>query len=88
MLPSGGQGAVNALQDAVILANCLYDLESKSPNHITEAFKSYKEQRYPHAKYQMDKSRAMGKISYGQVCKRLAQCHPKPLVYRHENHTT
>ncbi|KAK3825579.1 MAG: hypothetical protein J3Q66DRAFT_328072 [Benniella sp.] len=67
MLPSGGQGAVNALQDAVILANCLYDLESKSSNHITEAFKSYKEQRYPHAKYQMDKSRALGKVSYGQT---------------------
>ncbi|KAG0053363.1 hypothetical protein BGZ83_001257 [Gryganskiella cystojenkinii] len=26
MLPSAGQGAVNAMQDAVILSNCLYDL--------------------------------------------------------------
>lgn len=47
MLPSGGQGATNAMQDAVILANCIYDLQSNSPKHITEAFKSYKEQRWP-----------------------------------------
>ncbi|KAI8346519.1 hypothetical protein B0O80DRAFT_503426 [Mortierella sp. GBAus27b] len=67
MLPSGGQGATNAMQDAVILANCIYDLQSNSPKHITEAFKSYKEQRYPHAKYQMDKSKTMGRVLYGQT---------------------
>ncbi|KAF9963801.1 hypothetical protein BGZ65_011257 [Modicella reniformis] len=64
---SGGQGATNAMQDAVILANCLYDLKSNSPKYITKAFKSYKEQRYPHAKYQMDKSKTMGKVLYGQT---------------------
>ncbi|KAI1299078.1 hypothetical protein EDD11_006498 [Mortierella claussenii] len=67
MLPSGGQGATNAMQDAVILANCLYEMNSSSAKHITKAFKSYKDQRYPHAKYQMDKSKTMGKILYGQT---------------------
>ncbi|KAF9208122.1 hypothetical protein BGZ49_009746 [Haplosporangium sp. Z 27] len=62
-----GDGATNAMQDAVILANCLYDLKSNSPEHITQAFASYKEQRYPQAKYQMDKSKNMGRILYGQT---------------------
>ncbi|KAF9102245.1 hypothetical protein BGX27_011117 [Mortierella sp. AM989] len=67
MLPSGGQGATNAMQDAVILANCLYDLKSSSPEHIDEAFNSYRAQRYPQAKYQMDKSKNMGRVLYGQT---------------------
>ncbi|KAF9918209.1 hypothetical protein BX616_009927 [Lobosporangium transversale] len=67
MLPSGGQGATNALQDAVILANCLYEMASNSSSEITKAFKSYRDQRYPHAKYQMEKSKTMGKILYGQT---------------------
>ncbi|KAF9189609.1 hypothetical protein BGZ51_009428 [Haplosporangium sp. Z 767] len=67
MLPSGGQGAVNALQDAVILSNCIYDLASKSTKDINNAFKSYREQRYPQAKYQMEKSKTMAKVLYGQT---------------------
>ena len=45
MMPSAGQGACNAMQDAVILANCLFDLESGAIEDITYAFKSYKNQR-------------------------------------------
>lgn len=39
-------GAVNAMQDAVILANCLYDLKDNTQKSITAAFKSYYDQRY------------------------------------------
>ncbi|KAG0049271.1 hypothetical protein BGZ83_005912 [Gryganskiella cystojenkinii] len=65
MMPSAGQGATNAMQDSVILANCLFDLRSNSIEHITEAMKSYKEQRYPHAKNQFEISQKLGKMMYG-----------------------
>ncbi|KAF9353012.1 hypothetical protein BGX26_009218 [Mortierella sp. AD094] len=45
--PSSGQGAVTALQDAVILANCIYDLKSISEGDVAEALRDFKEQRYP-----------------------------------------
>ncbi|KAF9287797.1 hypothetical protein BGZ68_001268 [Mortierella alpina] len=62
-----GDGAVNALQDAVILSNCIYDLASKSAKDVQKAFRSYKDQRYPQAKYQMEKSKTMAKVLYGQT---------------------
>ncbi|KAG0249955.1 hypothetical protein BG011_008779 [Mortierella polycephala] len=67
MLPSSGQGAINAMQDAVILANCLYDLKSTSLEDVDAALKDYKEQRYPHAKQQVGISSTTGKILYGQT---------------------
>ncbi|KAG0217445.1 hypothetical protein BGX31_000246 [Mortierella sp. GBA43] len=70
MQPSAGQGAVNAMEDAVILANCLYDIsggkEPVTPDTITAAFKDYKQQRYPHAKYQVENSQEMAKLLNGQ----------------------
>ncbi|KAG0217444.1 hypothetical protein BGX31_000245 [Mortierella sp. GBA43] len=70
MPPSAGQGAVNAMEDAVVLANCLYDIsdgsEAVTPERITEAFKDYREQRYTHAKYQVENSAGMAKILSGQ----------------------
>ncbi|GJJ74444.1 hypothetical protein EMPS_06802 [Entomortierella parvispora] len=65
MMPSAGQGACNAMQDAVILANCLFDLQSGSIEDITAAFKSYKNQRYPQASAQFKISQQVGKIFYG-----------------------
>ncbi|KAF9985077.1 hypothetical protein BGZ75_003371 [Mortierella antarctica] len=67
VLIGDGQGAVNAFQDAVILANCIYDMPSVTHENIMAAFKDYKNQRYPHAKYQIDKTRIMGKMLYGQT---------------------
>ena len=71
MQPSAGQGAVNAMEDAVILANCLYDIsEGKEPvtaERIAEAFRDYREQRYPHAKFQVENSKGMAKLLNGQV---------------------
>ncbi|KAG0249950.1 hypothetical protein BG011_008786 [Mortierella polycephala] len=66
-LPSGGQGAVNAMEDAVVLANIIYELPSLSQNRIEAALKDYREQRYHHVKPQMDKSKFMGKIAFGQT---------------------
>ncbi|KAF9338565.1 hypothetical protein BGZ91_008520 [Linnemannia elongata] len=62
-----GDGAMNAMQDAVILANCIYDLEDLRPESLTAAFQDYKEQRYSHAKKQVFNSRLNAKLSSGQV---------------------
>lgn len=67
MLPTSGQGAMNAMQDAVILANCIYDLEDLRPESLTAAFQDYKEQRYSHAKKQVFNSRLNAKLSSGQT---------------------
>ncbi|GJJ74071.1 hypothetical protein EMPS_06429 [Entomortierella parvispora] len=66
MLPSAGQGAVNAMQDAVILANCFYDLKDKSAKSITEAFESFYSQRYERAKDAYNLSQMVSKIMLGQ----------------------
>ncbi|KAG0046664.1 hypothetical protein BGZ83_008193 [Gryganskiella cystojenkinii] len=60
-----GDGAVNALQDAVILANCLYDLKDNTQKSITAAFQSYYDQRYIHAKQQYDNSKMVAKVVGG-----------------------
>ncbi|KAG0262153.1 hypothetical protein BG011_000273 [Mortierella polycephala] len=66
MLPGSGQGAVNAMQDAVILANCLYDLVDASSKSITTVFQDYYDQRYPLAKHMLENSRIMSKAQVGQ----------------------
>ncbi|KAG0339064.1 hypothetical protein BG000_002913 [Podila horticola] len=67
LLPSAGQGAVSAMQDAVILANCIYDLTALDTNSVTAALKDYHDQRYPHVKSQYDASKMNAKILLGQV---------------------
>lgn len=67
MQPSAGQGAVNAMQDAIILANCIYDIEGLSVENISAALQDYREQRYPHALFQTENSKTLGKLMYGQV---------------------
>ncbi|KAF9182239.1 hypothetical protein BGZ51_004857 [Haplosporangium sp. Z 767] len=66
MLPGAGQGAVNAMQDAVILANCIYDLDNVTPKNITAAFQDYYDQRYPHAKAMLENSQFISKAMNGQ----------------------
>ncbi|KAK3832359.1 MAG: hypothetical protein J3R72DRAFT_454209 [Linnemannia gamsii] len=66
MLPSAGQGAINAMQDAVVLANCIYEMRSNSHDDIKTALKDYKRQRYTHAKQQVENSNTAGKLLYGQ----------------------
>ncbi|GJJ74503.1 hypothetical protein EMPS_06861 [Entomortierella parvispora] len=67
MLPAAGQGAANALHDAVILANCLYDLKDNTQASVTAAFKSYYNQRYHHAKDCYEVSNVTGKIIAGST---------------------
>jgi 2-polyprenyl-6-methoxyphenol hydroxylase-like FAD-dependent oxidoreductase len=92
MAPNAGQGGVNAMEDAVILANCLYEIsdgkQAVTPGRIAEAFKDYREQRYIHAKYQVENSANMTKILSGQVknsgrfvFKKNAYHHAFPNVY-------
>jgi len=67
MLPAAGQGAANAFQDSVILANCLYDLKDNSQASITSAFKSYYDQRFQHAKGSYEASKMAQKIMGGST---------------------
>jgi 2-polyprenyl-6-methoxyphenol hydroxylase-like FAD-dependent oxidoreductase len=53
------------MQDAVILANCLYDLKDNSQASIAAAFKSYRSQRWNHAKEQYDNSKFLAKVVGG-----------------------
>ncbi|KAF9966296.1 hypothetical protein BGZ70_002743 [Mortierella alpina] len=55
-------GYIKAMQDAVILTNCLYDLEAWSTHDISAAFAEYKDQRYHHAKYHFEISKTNAQI--------------------------
>ncbi|KAF9116909.1 hypothetical protein BGX27_008993 [Mortierella sp. AM989] len=70
-----GDGACNAMLDAVILANSIYDLLSLKTEDINAAFKEYYMQRYSHAKDQIERSGFLGKVMFGQTFKEK--------VYRH-----
>ncbi|KAF9310258.1 hypothetical protein BG003_008764 [Podila horticola] len=61
-----GDGAVNAIQDAVILVNCIYDIEDVTHENIKAALADYKSQRVDQATFQMNNSRMIGRMMYGQ----------------------
>jgi 2-polyprenyl-6-methoxyphenol hydroxylase-like FAD-dependent oxidoreductase len=67
LLPSTGQGAVNAMQDAVILANCLYDIKPTSFENIKIALNEYRDQRFELVKAQYATSHFVAKLQYGHV---------------------
>lgn len=50
MNPSGGAGAMTAIQDAVALANWISTLQAPTLLDIEAIFKEYKAERYPAAK--------------------------------------
>ncbi|KAG0040747.1 hypothetical protein BGZ82_010565 [Podila clonocystis] len=63
MFPSAGLGAVSAMQDAVTLANCLYELSvNPSAAEISKAFKRYQNERYPFAKNAYDTSHRLAGV--------------------------
>ncbi|KAF9170401.1 hypothetical protein BGX21_005283, partial [Mortierella sp. AD011] len=66
LLPTAGLGAVNAMQDAVVLANCLYDLKSLSREQFDIAFQKYQELRMPHVMEQYEASRRQAKFISNQ----------------------
>jgi 2-polyprenyl-6-methoxyphenol hydroxylase-like FAD-dependent oxidoreductase len=55
------------MQDAVVLANCLYDLTDLSPESLSAAFEDYRSQRFKEAKKQVTNSKINARISSGQV---------------------
>ncbi|KAK3836209.1 MAG: hypothetical protein J3R72DRAFT_204417 [Linnemannia gamsii] len=67
MLPSAGQGAINAMQDATILANCINDLKRLDRDSITAHLKDYYDQRYQFAKIQFETSKRFAVIMGGQT---------------------
>ncbi|KAG0253630.1 hypothetical protein BGZ95_006264, partial [Linnemannia exigua] len=67
MFPNAAhQGATNAIQDAVILANLFHDLPSASSENLVELFKDFQADRYPHAKAQMMMNRKVDRMLSGQ----------------------
>ncbi|KAF8955867.1 hypothetical protein BGZ46_002524 [Entomortierella lignicola] len=69
MLPAAGQGAVNAMQDAVVLANCIYNMTDASEAGLTEAFKDYYSQRFERSHGQIKRSAVMSSVMSGQTLK-------------------
>ncbi|KAG0203369.1 hypothetical protein BGX33_009154 [Mortierella sp. NVP41] len=67
LLPSTGAGAVNAMQDAILLANCLYDIKPTSLDNIKTVLKDYKDQRYDVVKEQYALSHYTARIQFGHT---------------------
>ncbi|KAF9418185.1 hypothetical protein BGZ76_004436 [Entomortierella beljakovae] len=67
MSPSAGRGAINAMLDAIILANELYEIADRATGeNITHAFQEYYKERYPAAKADLQLSQQTSKILGGQ----------------------
>ncbi|KAG0346663.1 hypothetical protein BG005_000616 [Podila minutissima] len=62
MNPSGAMGAVNAMHDAIALANWINVLPSTSNKDINMIFSEYKAERYPLAKKAFETSRMLSKL--------------------------
>ncbi|KAF9408787.1 hypothetical protein BGZ76_005788 [Entomortierella beljakovae] len=68
MLPSAGRGAINAMLDAVILANELYEIADRATGeNINHAFQEYYKERYPAAKADLQLSQQSARILSGQT---------------------
>ncbi|KAK5827747.1 hypothetical protein F5H01DRAFT_362205 [Linnemannia elongata] len=67
LLPSSGAGAVNAMQDAVILANHLYDIKPTSFENIKTALSGYRNERFDAIKDQYPQSHMSAKLIYGHT---------------------
>ncbi|KAF9125527.1 hypothetical protein BGW39_007327 [Mortierella sp. 14UC] len=68
LLPSSGAGAVNAMQDAVLLANHIYDIfPTSSLEGIKAALDNYKDERFHAIKDQYPQSYMAAKLLYGHT---------------------
>ncbi|KAF9428988.1 hypothetical protein BGZ94_000217 [Podila epigama] len=73
MDPSGGLGALNAMYDAVTLANWISTLKNHSLKSLEEIFRQYRIERYPVAKEAFANSKMFSKSfgkSISSVCMR------------------
>ncbi|KAG0366222.1 hypothetical protein BC939DRAFT_437182 [Gamsiella multidivaricata] len=66
MLPNFGRGALNAMMDAVSLANALYEMPSCSMKHLSAAFEEYYKERFPTMTSELAASQQMSKVMAGQ----------------------
>lgn len=66
MLPSSGQGAVNAFHDAIVLANLIYEYQPTTSERISAMFDEFKAARYDRIEKQYSVSRFQAMIQYGQ----------------------
>lgn len=66
MNPSGGQGAITAIHDAVTLANWLSTFRLTEVEDVEKAFKEYRDERYPVAKAAFESSQMFTK-AFGKV---------------------
>ncbi|KAF9536749.1 hypothetical protein EC957_009802, partial [Mortierella hygrophila] len=67
LLPSSGAGAVNAMQDAVLLANHLYDITPTNLRNIKTALSDYKNERFEAIKDQYPQSHMSAKLIFGHT---------------------
>ncbi|KAF9990186.1 hypothetical protein BGZ75_003312 [Mortierella antarctica] len=67
MLPNSGRGAVNAMLDAIALANSLYEMPDTKLESITSALGEYYDERYHHAVADLVSSQHMARLLAGQT---------------------
>jgi 2-polyprenyl-6-methoxyphenol hydroxylase-like FAD-dependent oxidoreductase len=78
MNPSEGSSTLNAMHDAVALANWLDTVQSPSKTNVSGALKEYRDERYPIAKDAFDSSQALAekltKVTMDQLCRLARRC--------------
>ncbi|KAF9359645.1 hypothetical protein BGX34_008226 [Mortierella sp. NVP85] len=82
-----GDGAVSAMQDAVTLANCIYELpENPTRTEIAKVFKDYQSERYPLAKNAYDTSHRLANVVgnrwYNHLLRAVMKFLPKSVFTR------
>ncbi|KAF9425974.1 hypothetical protein BGZ94_007066, partial [Podila epigama] len=61
MHPAAGQGAVNAMQDAIVLSNVISSAKTKEVKELESLFKAYRAERRPLAQESYNMSRTLSK---------------------------
>lgn len=59
---ASGAGALNAMQDAIVLANWIVALPSRSAEEMEKAFKAYKKERFGVAMAAYNNGRLLSKV--------------------------
>ncbi|KAF8939354.1 hypothetical protein BGZ58_009970 [Dissophora ornata] len=82
-----GDGAVSAIQDAVVIANCIYELpDDPTVEDITRVFQNYQNERYPLAKTAYDTSHRLASIVgqhwYNDIIRAMMKHMPKSVFTR------
>jgi hypothetical protein len=67
MLPSTGEKAINGMQDAVILANRLYDILPTSFETIKAALSDYRDERFGNVKSQYSNTHMSARLQFSHV---------------------